>query len=153
MRKLDWLKQRLVEPFGDECVEWPWSKDRGGYGFVCNPDKSSPSKMVRVHRLVCAEVHSGPSSRKGCVLHLCDNPACFNPKHLRWGSQLENIRDRNLKGRTAKKVEDSDLAEIFRLRQQGLTLEQIGTRFNIRAPQVSYILNGKSRSKKKETVT
>jgi len=27
------------------------------------------------------------------VLHRCDNPRCFNPKHLFIGTQLDNIRD------------------------------------------------------------
>ena len=34
-----------------------------------------------------------------CVLHSCDNPNCVNPKHLNLGTQTENIKDRDNKGR------------------------------------------------------
>jgi hypothetical protein len=33
------------------------------------------------------------------VLHRCDNPACFNPKHLFIGTQSDNQKDMASKGR------------------------------------------------------
>jgi hypothetical protein len=33
------------------------------------------------------------------VLHRCDNPICFNPKHLQIGTQWDNVQDMRRKGR------------------------------------------------------
>ena len=35
------------------------------------------------------------------VRHSCDNPSCVNPLHLAIGTQLQNIADREERGRTA----------------------------------------------------
>jgi HNH endonuclease len=34
------------------------------------------------------------------VMHKCDNPACVRPDHLALGTQADNIKDRDRKGRT-----------------------------------------------------
>ena len=33
------------------------------------------------------------------VMHTCDTPMCVNPDHLRIGTQKENMKDRDVKGR------------------------------------------------------
>lgn len=79
------------------CWEWVGSKRRYGYGQVYFNGKSA----VKAHR-VAWELAYGPVSDGLCVLHKCDNTACINPDHLFLGSQLDNIRDMNLKGRHGK---------------------------------------------------
>ena len=36
------------------------------------------------------------------ILHICDNPICVRQEHLYEGTQLDNMRDRHIRGRTAK---------------------------------------------------
>jgi len=38
------------------------------------------------------------------VRHRCDNPACCNPQHLETGTSQDNMRDRDLRGRTLRGV-------------------------------------------------
>ena len=55
-------------------------------------------KTERIAHLIL-RVHTGPRLRGAYSLHSCDNIACINPDHLRWGTQRENIRDAQLRGR------------------------------------------------------
>jgi len=54
-------------------------------------------KLWGAHR-VAFTFHHGREPQK-YVLHSCDNPGCCNPAHLREGTQLENMRDMNERGR------------------------------------------------------
>jgi len=91
------LMLSMIQEHGDsdECLIWPFNKrsDKFKYGIVYYE-----KRRQRVHRLVFRLIHGGldPSLE---VLHSCDNPPCFNPKHLRQGVQADNIKDIDLRGR------------------------------------------------------
>ena len=74
---------------------WNWTGSmRGFYGSAC-----FFGKMVAVHR-ISAHLYLGlPLDSPLHVLHRCDNPLCFNPKHLYIGTHQDNMRDRDSKGR------------------------------------------------------
>lgn len=80
----------------DEC--WPWTGycKETGYGRL----GMKGAQGRRAHR-VAYELATGIVPGSACVLHRCDNPPCCNPAHLRLGTQLENIADREAKGRSA----------------------------------------------------
>ena len=82
----------------EDCWLWQGARSKRGYG--CMTDKPR-NKIWRVHRLSW-ELANGPIPEDICVLHRCDVPNCVRPEHLFLGTQLENIKDRDKKGRQAK---------------------------------------------------
>lgn len=76
---------------------WPWKSGRhkAGYGqFSLN------GQNCLAHRVAFLFSHGRwPTS---CILHTCDNPPCCNPSHFEEGTKVDNARDRDAKGRTAR---------------------------------------------------
>lgn len=80
----------------DECWLWTGTKLGRGYGSVRPEGSKTPTGA---HRVSWAMDNGRWPSSGEVVMHRCDNPLCVNPKHLRIGSQSENIRDCVAKGR------------------------------------------------------
>ena len=78
--------QRHTEWVGD-CLQSTCATDKDGYGRL-----GVAGKTHRVPRLAW-EVLVGPIPPGRLVLHNCHNRKCCNPKHLRLGTQSENIQD------------------------------------------------------------
>jgi hypothetical protein len=72
------------------------SPTRGGY-FQVNV---GGGVRVYAHRIVW-EAHHGTVPDGLCVLHRCDEPACFDVRHLFLGTVGDNNDDRDQKGRGA----------------------------------------------------
>lgn len=76
----------------DECWLWTGFRNKQGYGhFQIN------KQAVKAHRQML--VFCGVPIEGLVVMHLCDNPSCVNPAHLRAARQIENIKDCLSKGR------------------------------------------------------
>lgn len=85
--------QRVDRGGPDDC--WPWLGycDRNGYGKV----GGDPGTVVLAHRAAFA-LHHGREP-VGILRHTCDNPPCCNPAHHREGTQADNVRDMDARGR------------------------------------------------------
>lgn len=80
------------------CWLWIGGRDENGYGRVVDLTKKALYQYA--HR-VSFEMENGLLQPGENVLHACDNPPCVRPDHLSRGSQLENMADRDAKGRVA----------------------------------------------------
>jgi len=92
--------QEKVEVRGlDDCWNWKVSTNTDGYGqFAYYPEKGGKKINFQAHQIAYFLEH-GDLPEGMCVCHTCDNPKCNNPKHLFIGTQADNTRDRDAKGR------------------------------------------------------
>jgi len=88
------------------------------------------------------EAFVGPIPPGDKVCHICDNPICCNPLHLFLGSDQENATDSQRKGRKRKKLRPGDIAEIRRLRNEGIAVTTIAHKFKVSWSEIYYILRG-----------
>lgn len=93
-KKVD-IKKRFwdkVDKSG-ECWNWIATRSGNGYGSI-----KYLGKDCGAHR-VSWILASGEIPKGMFVLHRCDNPPCVNPKHLFLGTNADNMRDMQQKGR------------------------------------------------------
>ena len=77
-----------------ECWIWQGATNSEGYGQF-----RLDGPLIGAH---CAVLNlTGVSTTNKIVRHTCDIPLCVNPNHLRLGTILDNINDRDTRGRTA----------------------------------------------------
>lgn len=120
--------ERVVKT--DGC--WLWSGRRSrrgaGYGrFVVG------NQTYDAHRLAWILTH-GPVASGLEVCHHCDNPACVRPDHLFLGTHLENMLDREAKGRTvtpSRKLTAADVVAIRRRLAGGEAKKSVARDFGI----------------------
>lgn len=86
---------RYMEGQPEKCWHWLGNFDDENY-----PRLSVRGKYYRAHRLSWM-IYNHISRLELPMLHSCDNPPCVNPFHLFPGTNVENVKDRNSKGRQA----------------------------------------------------
>lgn len=57
------------------------------------------NKVYKIHKLVLEEKLGRKLNKNEMTLHLCDNPCCCNPEHLRCGTAKENMEDKHKRKR------------------------------------------------------
>jgi len=107
------------------------------------------------HRMVWESQH-GPIPDGMVVMHLCDNPPCCEPTHLKLGTRAENNADRDRKGRNRRpnqrgeahsnaKLTDADVDAILASDEPATVL---GPRYGVNPDHVRRIRRGDRRTKK-----
>jgi hypothetical protein len=79
------------------CKEWTGTRTPDGYGRLHVGGRKFEKNLL-VHR-VTWEAEYGPIPDGMCICHHCDNRACYEVKHLFLGTQADNVRDMDAKGR------------------------------------------------------
>jgi hypothetical protein len=79
----------------DDCVLWPFGTS-SGYGIINFWNVGGLPR--RTHVLVCERYHGPRPDDRPFTLHSCREKRCVNPRHLRWGTALENMRDQYADG-------------------------------------------------------
>lgn len=102
--------RRLPDVFTEECSEWQGRLNDAGYGIIRTGGRDEPG--IRVTNVVY-EMFVGPiPDEHRLVRHTCHNPPCVNPNHLVSGTDGDNMTDKMLAGRAAKKLTPDDVLAI-----------------------------------------
>ena len=103
-RKRFWAKVNIGEE--KDCWEWQGAYFVDGYGQFY----LTSSVKIRSNRMAWT-LANGLIPKGLCVLHLCNNRKCVNPKHLYVGTRTDNAHDRLISG-NAPKGEDHKLSKL-----------------------------------------
>lgn len=116
-----------------QCKDHGYRLGTAGYANVKYGGKS-----IGRHVMALIEA-TGEQPNGRFALHSCDNPRCIEPKHLRWGSPADNMRDKQERGRCnngAKPLLPS-VDKLKVMRQDGMTLQQIASQYGVTRQAVS----------------
>lgn len=126
----------------DDCQIWPYAKTGDGFGFI-----RIDGKNVSLCGHVC-EKFNGPRPEGNVVRHLCGNGhlGCYNPKHLAWGTQKQNLDDKLIHGRTYSRNswDKLDECEVLEIYNSNLSNKELAAMYKITRVSVSRIKNGKT---------
>jgi hypothetical protein len=85
--------QKIQPLCNSSCLEWIGGRDKDGYGKFTIFHSTFRASRVAFF------LYYGIDPGELLVLHRCDNPKCVNPRHLKLGTQSDNIRDMDTKNR------------------------------------------------------
>ncbi len=121
-----------------------WTRD--GDCIICTshslsdagyPQVRRDGKTVRISRYILFRTY-GVQPPSICSRHTCDNPRCINPRHIIPGTQIDNVRDRAVRGRSAlaesyptTKLNVTLASEIKQLMRDGVGLHKIAPRYGV----------------------
>jgi len=140
----------LVQKTGDDdCWEW-----LGRYGMTVRNNGiryAYFAKGTRATRFYW-ELHNKRPIPPGMVVrHRCDNSRCVNPTHLELGTQLQNVQDRDRRGRNRaakgskhgnSKLNEHMVREIRLRYASGHKTRQLSEEYGVTKFAIYYVTHG-----------
>jgi hypothetical protein len=141
------IKLVVVRPELGPCWEYQGRRafnrlHPGSRGYCQMRIAGAPTDAV--HRLSVFAYHGALPD--DLVLHACDHPPCCNPHHLAVGDHMENMADRDARGRTVVTLDDAAVQEVRLLRSWGWSHDQIAQHVHVGATAVQKVLAGERRT-------
>jgi hypothetical protein len=131
----------------DGCWNWTGRSLVDGYGKIW-----VNGRRLLTHRFSW-QIHNGEIPPDMRVCHKCDNPKCVNPSHLFLGTQFDNMRDMESKGRGVYPhgsrskmavLAERDIPKIIRLHASGITRAALAKRYSVSWPTIERIVTRSS---------
>lgn len=98
---------------GTPCWEWVGARNSFGYGRMNFRFKQGPRKgqhyQMLAHRAAIHHMTERRVTKRTVVMHLCNNPACVNPAHLKGGTQRKNMKQCVADGRHKTPFRDPEM--------------------------------------------
>lgn len=132
----------------NKCVEWPHNGGRW-YGTFTTAEGAKTCHRES-WKYFFGEIPDGVQ-----VLHKCDNPPCFNPRHLFLGDEGTNARDRQNKGRgkfvfeteggyhPLRKLTSTDKKKIRAASAKGEKQKTLAAQFGVSRTTIGRVVNSR----------
>lgn len=101
--KLEYIEHIALRHNSWECLIWPFTLSREGYGVL--------TKGLMAHRRLCEMVHGPAPGPFYDAAHTCGVRGCMNKHHICWKTKRGNADDRNVHD-THLRGERSPLAKL-----------------------------------------
>ena len=143
-KDLDRFDSKVDTTAIDGCHPWTASTTLDGYGlFRLN------GKLELAHRF-SNTINNYPIPEGMLVRHgiNCTTPSCVNPAHLTTGTHADNMRDRDLAGRTprgescgASKLKKKQVVEIRQRAAAGESVKEITSDYPVTSESIRSVIN------------
>lgn len=137
-----WASEQNV----DHCILWPYRSKTGPNQEYGSLSKGSSEYGRRAHRVACGLRHGPPPSSEHHAEHLCGNPLCVNPRHLRWSTPQENqLRKREHGTASTPQKLSKEIADNIRaVYKMGASVQALAAEHGVSDTNIYNILNGKA---------